>query len=47
MDINKFYDEEDNKIFNKMLKHPETRLLGIKKLTNFYLKDNNITKAIE
>ncbi len=47
MDINKFYDEQDNKIFDKMLKHQETKLLGIKNLTNFYLKDNNITKAIE
>ena len=47
MDINKFYDEQDNKIFNKMLKYPETKLLGIKNLTNFYFKDNNIAKAIE
>ena len=47
MDINKFYDEQDNKIFTQMLGYPETKLLGIKNLTNFYLKENNIQKAIE
>jgi len=46
MEISKSYNEFDKNIFTEMMKHPETRLLAIKNITNKYFKENDILKAI-
>ena len=46
MEINKSYDEYEKNIFIEMMKYPETKLLAIKTITNNYLKENDILKAL-
>ena len=47
MDISEYYNDDNKNILTNMLSHSETKLLAIKKLTNIYIKENNISKAIE